>query len=203
MGDQVDEAAAADEDRRFHPPSGDHYWTETGWWAFWVPERGLSGSVYTLFRPNLGVVASGVHVWGGGTTSPWDAPYSRTWWHLPLPSDADPTDYELANGLRLERLEAFKAYRFTYDDVGLSLDLTVTGLAEPHRLGGIWFDGGDGGTTTSRPGSPARCSCVARTSRSIAWRSATAAGTSGPSSVPTGPPPATPTRRSRRPRPST
>lgn len=135
------------DDGRFHPPaSDDWYWTETGWWAFWVPERGLAGSLYTLFRPHQGVVSSGVHLWDASSDVPWEAVYSRTAWHLPMPDGRDPTDYELANGLRCERLEPWRRYRFTYRDEGrLALDLQFEGLHPPHSVNKMWFDGAERG----------------------------------------------------------
>ena len=39
---------------------GDDWWaTETAWFSFHAPERGLGGWFYTLLRPNIGTVAGG------------------------------------------------------------------------------------------------------------------------------------------------
>ena len=103
------------------------------WWGFMVPERSLGGMLYTLFRPNLGVVSVVVQVWDAGAVEPWLAPYARQLWHLPHPT-GDLTDCEVG-GLRLECLEPLTAYRLRFDDDDLmSLDLEFRGLSAPHEV---------------------------------------------------------------------
>ena len=123
-------------DDRFHPPPdrGEAWWTETAWFSFWVPERLLSGSLYPLFRPNLGVCSAGVYVWDDTADDPWEVPYAKTFWHLPMPA-TDLTELALATGLSYECIEALRCYRLRYaDGDDLTLDLTFEGLVAPHAV---------------------------------------------------------------------
>ncbi len=128
---------ASPDDDHFHPvPTADPWWTETSWYSFAVPERNLSGSIYPLFRPNLGICSAGVYVWDGTAVEPWAVPYARTFWHLPLP-DGDLTDFTLVNGLRYECVEPMQQYRVSYRDAGeIELDLLYEGLIAPHMVVG-------------------------------------------------------------------
>ena len=93
-------------DDGFHPgTTDDRSWTETCWFAAAVPERGLAVWTYPLFRPELGIMSCGIYVWAPGAEELWQLPYYRTWWHLPIPPDADLAHLELPNGLRYERLD--------------------------------------------------------------------------------------------------
>jgi hypothetical protein len=118
-------------DDSFHPPaSDDPWWTETAWFGFSVPERGLAGAVYPLFRPNLGVCAAGVHVWDATGEAAQEVRYSRTWWHLPMP-DHDLTEMRLPMGLRYDRLEPLQRYALAFADEELELELEFDGLHAP------------------------------------------------------------------------
>ena len=130
-----DTSALSPADDRFHPPaSDDPWWTETSWFSFWVPERRLSGSVYPIFRPNLGICSSGVYVWDDTADAPWDVRYAKTWWHLPMPG-GDLTQLTLASGLSYECLEPLRCYRIRYaDGDDLVLDLTFEGVIAPHAV---------------------------------------------------------------------
>ena len=126
----MSELTRADDD--LHPPaSDDPLWTETSWYAFSVPERGLAGTVYPLFRLNQGVCSIAVSVWDASAHAPWAVPYNRAQWHLPMPA-GDLSDFE-AGGLRYTCLEPLTRYRVQYDDPpALSLDLEYQGLIAPH-----------------------------------------------------------------------
>ena len=119
----------------FHPPAEDHpHWSETAWFGFSVPERALAGTVYPLFRPNLGVCSLGVYVWDESGHEPWAVRYGRTQWHLPMPTD-DLTDLRVG-GLELTCLEPLTRYRLRYEDgERIALDLTYEGLIAPHGFG--------------------------------------------------------------------
>ena len=111
----------------------DPLWTETTWWGFLVPERGLAGMLYTLFRPNLGVASLVVQVWDGEAVEPWRVPYARQLWHLPHP-EGDLTACDVG-GLGIECLEPLTAYRLTFDDGDLlGLDLEFRALAPPYEV---------------------------------------------------------------------
>jgi hypothetical protein len=130
----VSELTPADD--RFHPPTdaGEMWWSETAWFSFWVPERRLSGSLYPLFRPNLGVCSAGVYLWDDTTDDSWEVPYAKTFWHLPMPA-GDLTDLELANGLSYECREPLSRYRLRYADGDeVALDLTFEGLVAAHGV---------------------------------------------------------------------
>ncbi len=125
---------SADDDR-LHPVGEDHpSWSETAWFGFSVPELGLGGTVYPLFRPVLGVCSLGVFVWDASGHEPWRVRYGRCQWHLPMP-EGDLTDMEFG-GLELSCLESLTRYRVQYADGDqISLDLTYTGLMAPHAVG--------------------------------------------------------------------
>jgi hypothetical protein len=127
--DPVSPTAADD---RFHPPpTPDPSWTETSWFAFMAPERALAGTVYPLFRPNLGISALGVAVWDAAAHEPWRALYARRLWHLPMP-DGELDALEVG-GLKLHCLEPLSRYQLSYRDGSrIQLDLEYRGLFAPH-----------------------------------------------------------------------
>ena len=122
-------------DDRLHPPGSPHpLWTETAWFAFMVPERGLAGTIYPVFRPNLGVASLGVYVWDASACEPWRVPYGLGLWHLPLPA-GDLDDLSLA-GLRLRCLEPLARYALAYEDGDrIALELDYVGLLPPRGVG--------------------------------------------------------------------
>jgi hypothetical protein len=122
-------------DDSFHPAATDDpLWTETAWFAFAVPERSLAGTIYPMFRPNLGVCALSVFVWDASAHEPWRVPYGRSLWHLPMP-ERDLTELSLA-GLEYTRLAPLSKYRVQYADGDrIALDLVYEGLIPAHGLG--------------------------------------------------------------------
>jgi hypothetical protein len=127
-------------DDRLHPPvTDDPWWTETAWFGFAVPDEGLCGSIYQLYRPNQGVMMAGVYVWAPGRDDLWELPYYRTYWHLPIPEGAHPLACELATGLTVSTLHPMRSYRLTYTDGDeLRLDLTFDAIqpAQPFHVSG-------------------------------------------------------------------
>lgn len=119
-------------DDGFHPVADDSpMWTETTWWGFSAADGSIGGMVYAFFRPNLGVASLVTSVWDADHVEPWTVPYSRSLWHLPMPT-ADLDDVRLGH-LHLRRLEPLTRYRLVYDDPGgLALDLTYQAAMEPH-----------------------------------------------------------------------
>ncbi len=127
-------AGAADHDRFHAPAEPDPLWTETAWFGFMAPERALGGTVYALFRPNLGVCALAVYVWDGAAHEPWRVPYGRTLWHLPAPG-GDLSDLSLA-GLRLRCMAPLERYALGYEDgERLRLVLRYDALCPLHEVG--------------------------------------------------------------------
>jgi hypothetical protein len=131
-------------DDEFHPPtSDDPYWTETCWFTFTVPERGLSGQLYPFFRPNQGVLAGGAYFWDEHNSLPWSCRYAKNFWHLPLP-DQPLSDIALPNGIRYRCVEPLTRYELAYDDPDggdeIHVDLTFTAVTPPHYLGDAHLD---------------------------------------------------------------
>ena len=127
-------------DDEFHEPTTDDpEWTETCWFTFTVPERGLSGQLYPYFKRNQGVAAGGAFFWDGQHERPETCVYAKQFWHLPLAAEARLTDLELANGIRYTCLEPQKQWAIRYDDPDggdeIHVDLTVTGVVPPNMLG--------------------------------------------------------------------
>ncbi|MDP6375907.1 MAG: hypothetical protein QF515_07400 [Pseudomonadales bacterium] len=124
----------AEQDDAFHPATSDQrWWSETYWFSFDDPQRGLSGTFYPLLRPNLDIAALTVAVWAPGLDTAWTAPYYRSLWHLELPVFTD-AGMQL-EGLRYEVLEPLQRYRVCYEDAGVfQADLRVSGIAENHVI---------------------------------------------------------------------
>lgn len=127
-------------DDRLHPPvTDDPWWTETAWFGFAVPGEGLGGSIYQIYRPNQGVMATAVYVWSPGAENLWELPYYRTFWHLPIPPGAHPLDNELPSGLSISTVEPLSDYRLRYDDgdeIHLDLRFDAIAAAEPFHVAG-------------------------------------------------------------------
>lgn len=122
-------------DDRLHPPAEAHpLWSETAWFGFSVPERSLAGTIYPLFRPNLGICSLSVYVWDASGHEPWRLRYGRGQWHLAMP-EGDLDDLALG-GLALRCIEPLTRYGVRYEDADqLALDLEYTGLIPPHAFG--------------------------------------------------------------------
>jgi hypothetical protein len=117
-------------DDGFHASSSpdDIWWTETAYFGFDLGgDRPLSLAIYPLFRPNMGVCSLAVHLWGNDGVTPWDIPYSRFRWHIPMPK-ADLTDVSF-EGLTYRVLEPLQRYLVAYDDPGrLTMELDFAGI---------------------------------------------------------------------------
>lgn len=123
-------------DDRLHPPtSDDPWWTETAWFGFAVPDAGLCGSIYQIYRTNQGVMTTAVYVWSPGREDLRQLPYYRTFWHLPIPEGAQPLDCELPSGLSVTTEEPLRTYHLRYDDGDeIDLDLRFAGVLPPQPL---------------------------------------------------------------------
>jgi len=127
-------------DMRFHPAeqAGDPLWSETNYFSFNIPEAAINGTIYSLFRPTLGVMTSFIHIWSGKTGNHQGALYSDGRTHLPIPSGQDLNNYRLANSLHVEVLASNggnKDYRIDYTGYDDSaLHLTFRGLMEPYDI---------------------------------------------------------------------
>jgi len=141
------------DDFKFHPRDpADPHWTETIFVIFSVPEAGVSGNLYVLARPNLGICHSSIEIHKGMCFHPWQIHHNDSQMHLPCPEDF--SDFTLENGL------SFKAFnerdsRFTYKslDGACEVDLSFRAICDPFdphdpaqvpALGGGQVDGYDG-----------------------------------------------------------
>lgn len=118
-------------DFKFHPRDlTDPTWTETLFIIFSVPEAGISGSVYTLTRPNLGVCHSSIEIHKGFCFHPWQIQHSDSQMHLPCPEAFD--DFSLANGLSFKALNA-RDLEFKYQsrDGKCAFDLSYRSVCDP------------------------------------------------------------------------
>jgi hypothetical protein len=128
------------QDEFFHERTDNVHWNESGWFGFNVPERGMSGAVYTHHRPNLGFVWSGVILWDSTAGEVHDC-----LWHdftaRPLPTqqqepmEAKVFGYSTEAGLRMNNVEPLKRYEFSYKQYGCELELAFTASQAPHDSG--------------------------------------------------------------------
>jgi hypothetical protein len=129
----------------FHAPtSDDPDWNETFWFSFAVPERRISGTLYPVFRRNLGITACCIAVWDDAHALPWEALSSHYRFWMPWPQ-GDLTRFTLANGYSAECTRPLSHYRLRYHDgERLDLELDFAAMIPPHATamqGGLQFAG--------------------------------------------------------------
>ncbi|MGD9663112.1 MAG: hypothetical protein AB7U63_17790 [Porticoccaceae bacterium] len=116
----------------FHEsPKDDWTWTETTFLFFSVPEEGISGSIYVLARPNLGVCHSSIEIHKGFCLHPWQTAFMDAQMHLPCPENF--SNFKLPNGLEFEVTNDPKDFRFAYKskDGACAFDLDFKALSYP------------------------------------------------------------------------
>jgi hypothetical protein len=120
-------------DLSFHTPSDCPYdWAETYYFDILIPEAGLRGFVYFVFRAGVGAVASEVHFTDARSLLPHDSRYVDVQNHLPIPARLD--SFSLPNGASLEARSPTE-YRVDYvgvDDTEVHLE--YQGLMEPYDI---------------------------------------------------------------------
>jgi hypothetical protein len=126
-------------DTSFHEPTSDPAtgppWGETNYFGFYNPDVPINGGIYTLFRPELGVVLSTVNLNSGRVETPQDADYWDSQVHLPIPAGADIADFRLANGLSIRAFDKPLSYQVDYDDgEGTEVHFTFSGLHAPYDI---------------------------------------------------------------------
>ena len=117
-----------------HPAGPNADWTETTWFSFNVPERGLAGWLYIQMRPNLGISSGGAFVYGPGCWDPWELPYFAYLHYLPLPEPLDLRDVAFRNGVSVKVVEPGMVYELGYrfrDQDEFVADLRFEGLTPP------------------------------------------------------------------------
>ena len=130
-GKSILELTAADDGLHAPPTRDDPMWTESYYFGFDLPERKLSFAAYPLFRQNLGIWSLALHLWDDRGTAPWEAPYSKFLWHLPLAETIDLTDFD-QSGLRYRVIEPLQRYFVGYSDPGrIAMELEFDGIDKP------------------------------------------------------------------------
>ena len=127
----LDDWGLTEADDAFHRPTDDPWWTETVWFAWMVPERGLLGYFYPVFRANVGVQFGGVLVVDGDGELPWELPVFNWDWHQQIPAGLDLREFRLDNGMRLACREPGRAYEFSYEARDIAFELRYDALMRP------------------------------------------------------------------------
>lgn len=122
------------DDVQFHLPSGaDHTWAETNFFAFYVPERNLCGSVYVVTRKALGSTLADISLFDRISVDRKDCLLVDSQQHLPAPDRL--SDYTLPNGLTVRAVRPPRDYEITYDGPGETrFDLRFEALMDPFDL---------------------------------------------------------------------
>lgn len=112
------------EDADFQCSSTSPYdWCETNFFPFAIPDAKISGTIYTLTRPVLGVCMSDLTVLDRIAPNWEDQLYVDNQQHLPCPKSL--LDYSLPNGLSVKAVEPLKRWQIDYvgiDDTELHVE---------------------------------------------------------------------------------
>jgi hypothetical protein len=120
--------------------SDDPYWTESSWFSWAIPERGINGLFYIHFRPNMNCVNAGPAMWDASGEHVWDFLYFD-WQLMRVPPvgtygvDYDKYDFETPWGMATRVLEPLKRYQLRYQRNEFELDLVFQAVAEPNVMG--------------------------------------------------------------------
>lgn len=119
------------DDYRFHERDPkDESWTETIFQIFSVPEAAISGNLYVLSRPNLGVTHCSVEIHQGLCFHPWQLHHNDAQMHLRCPEDY--SDFTLANGLTFKaHNEREHEWRYKSRDGVCELALDYSAICDP------------------------------------------------------------------------
>lgn len=139
------------EDVEFHrSASTDWAWCETNFFPFTIPEKGISGGVYLVTRPNLGVCMSDITIQDRIALGWEQQLYVDNQQHMPCPRSL--LEFSLPNGLSLRAVDPLKHYEIRYEGVDDTLiEFSFRSLMHPHdindpkedplasgRIGGGW-----------------------------------------------------------------
>lgn len=122
------------EDVDFHRPQhADFRWCETNPFLFSIPEERISGSIYVVTRPVLGVCMSDITLVDRIAQSWEEQLYIDNQQHLPCPQSL--RDYSLPNGLRVTAIDPLKHYRATYEGIDdTRIELEFRALMPPYDM---------------------------------------------------------------------
>jgi hypothetical protein len=123
-------------DAAFHAADADKpSWAETNFFGFYATDPPLNIGVYTLFRPNLGVVLSTICMNSKRALTAWQADFCDLQAHLPIPEPRDLCNYKLANGLAVRCTELNMKWDIDYDDgAGTEIHVRYEALMEPFDI---------------------------------------------------------------------
>ncbi|WP_022879440.1 hypothetical protein [Microbacterium sp. B19] len=122
-----------DDDVEFHAPSPDPMRAETNYFGFEIPEAGTHIGLYSLFRPNLGIVNSAV--FANSRMVPVQTAIDF-WDHrayLPL-GENRLSDFSLANGLRVTCLDPNRRWELRFDSEWMTVDVQYSALMPPYDI---------------------------------------------------------------------
>ena len=122
----------------FHPgPPDDQYWTETTWWSFNIPERGIGCWLHAAFHTNRGTATWRVYVWDPRGARPGELRYHRMETEVPFDaSTADLRDITApGGGFSVRMLRPLRDYRIEYadPDADFAIELDFRGVHDPRR----------------------------------------------------------------------
>lgn len=124
----------ADDD--FHPAELNHWWTETCWFSFIVPERDLMAYLYCWNRPNIACSGGGAILWDASGEAPWEVPYYDYQFNLP-PAKGDMRDLVWPNGIGVRCLRPLERYAVRYSRAGtLEVQIEFDGIMDAVLTGG-------------------------------------------------------------------
>lgn len=114
-----------------HDRTEDPWETETCWFSFCAPAQCLTGYLYVVARPNLGVCQGGAILWDDMACLPWEIPHFDYQWQLPFSVEPGDSFATTPTGVSVEVLEPLRRYKVRYDQRGVSVDLTFAAFTEP------------------------------------------------------------------------
>lgn len=119
------------DDFKFHPRDpADDSWTETVFVIFSVPDEGISGNLYVLARPNLGICHSSIEIHRGMCFHPWQIHHNDAQMHLRCPERFE--EFTLSNGLSFKAHDARDSeFRYRSLDGACELDLAYRAVCDP------------------------------------------------------------------------
>ena len=118
----------------------DHpYWSESSWFSWGIPERGINGAFYIHFRVNMNCVLAGAFMWDASGEHSFDCLYWDWQAMRTLPEGRYGVDYDKGNwqtlwGMKHQMLEPMRRYKLDYERENFRLDLTFDAVAEGHQI---------------------------------------------------------------------
>lgn len=122
-----------DEDVEFHTPSIDPMWAETNYFGFEIPEAGAHVGLYSLFRPNLGIVNSAIFANSRSVPAQTQIDFWDHRAYLPI-GENKLSHFALPNGLEVENLSPNRLWKIRFDNEWLKIDVRFEGLMEPYDI---------------------------------------------------------------------